>query len=106
MIVNKGKGIATGTPESLQQKLVGSAVLEVVLKFASVEAADAVGRLAFVRSLNVDGPRLLIALDDPNSATPEIVDAVVQAGGQVISVNPLKPSMEDLYLKLIREADR
>ncbi len=107
MIVNKGKGIATGTPESLQKKLVGPPVLEVVLKLASAKAAEAVRRLVFVRSLNTDGPSLLMTLDDdPNLATPEIVDAIVRAGGRILSVNSLKPSMEEIYLKLIGEAGR
>jgi ABC-2 type transport system ATP-binding protein len=96
MIVNEGRCIAAGTPESLQKKLVGASVLEVVLKFGSAETADAVGRLAFVRSLKADGPSLLITLDDPDSAVPEVVDAIVRAGGRILSVNPLKPSMEEV----------
>jgi ABC-2 type transport system ATP-binding protein len=104
MIVNKGRCIAAGTPESLQKKLVGAPVLEVVLKFGSTETADAVRRLASVRSLKSDGPRLVIVVDDPDSATPEIVDAIVRAGGRILSVNSLRPSMEEIYLRLIEEA--
>jgi ABC-type multidrug transport system ATPase subunit len=106
MIVNKGRCIAAGTPESLQKKLVGGLVLEVVLKLGSAEVVDAVRRLAFVTSLKADGQRLLIALDDPDSATPEIVGAIVRAGGRVLSVNPPKLSMEEIYMKLIGEAGR
>jgi ABC-2 type transport system ATP-binding protein len=106
MIVYKGRCIAAGTPESLQKKLVGGLVLEVVLKPGGAEVVDALRRLAFVRSLREDGQRLLIALDDLDSATPEIVGAIVRAGGRVLSVNPPKPSMEEIYLKLIAEAGR
>lgn len=104
MIINDGRCIAVGTPESLQKKLAGAPVLEVALKFGSAETADEVRRLAFVRSLKADGSRLLIVVDDPDSATPEIVDAVVRAGGRILSVNPLRSSMEEIYLKLIKEA--
>ena len=106
MIVNKGRCVAAGTPESLQKKLVGGLVLEIVLKLGSAEVVDTVRRLAFVRSLKTDGQRLLIALDDPDSATTEIVEAIVRAGGRVLSVNPPKPSMEEIYMKLIGEAGR
>jgi ABC-2 type transport system ATP-binding protein len=106
MIVNKGRCIATGTPESLQKKLVGTPVLEVVLKLGSAEVVDAVRRLAFVRSLKADGQTLLIALDDPDLDTSEIVDAIVRVGGRILSVNVSKPSMEEIYLKLIEEAGR
>jgi ABC-2 type transport system ATP-binding protein len=106
MIVNKGRCIATGTPEALQKKLVGVPVVEVVLKLGSAEVVDAVRRLAFVRSLKAHGRRFVIALDDPDSGTSEIVDAIVRVGGRILSVNPMKPSMEEVYLKLIEEAGR
>jgi ABC-2 type transport system ATP-binding protein len=106
MIVNKGQCIAAGTPESLRRKLVGVPVLEVVLKAGSVEVTDTVRRLSLVKSLEAEGQRLLIAVDDLKSATPEIVDAIVRADGLVLSVSPLEPSIEEIYLKLIGEAGR
>jgi ABC-2 type transport system ATP-binding protein len=106
MIVNKGRCIAAGTPESLQKRLGGGPVLEVVLERGSAELVDAVRRLEFVGSLKTDGQRLLIVLDDPDSGTPEIVNAIVRAGGRILSVNLAKPSMEEIYLKLIEEAGR
>lgn len=106
MIVNKGRCIASGTPEFLRKKLVGAPVLEVVLKVESAEVVDTIRRIPLVRSLQADGPRLLITVDDPFSATPEIVDKVVQADGRILSVSPIKPSMEEIYLRLLGEADR
>jgi ABC-2 type transport system ATP-binding protein len=106
MIVNRGRCLAAGTPESLRKKLVGAPALEVVLKLGSAEVVDAVRRLAFVRSLKADEQRLLITLDDPDSGTSEIVDAIVRVGGRILSVNQSKPSMEEIYLKLIGEAGK
>ena len=106
MIVNRGRCIAAGTPESLREKLVDVPVLEVVLKVESPEVADTIRRIPLVRSLQADGPRLLITVDDPSSTTPEIVDAIVRADGLVLSVSPLKPSIEEIYLRLIGEAGR
>lgn len=106
MIVNKGRCIASGTPEFLRKKLVGAPVLEVVLKVESAEVMDTIRRIPLVRSLQADGPRLLITVDDPFWATPEIVDKIVQADGRILSVSPIKPSMEEIYLRLIGEDGR
>ena len=106
MIVSKGRCIAAGTPDSLRRKLVGAPVLEGVLNAGSVEIADTVRRLPCVRSLIVEGQRLLATVDDLRSATPEVVDAVVQGNGLILSVAPLKPSMEEIYLQQVGEAGR
>ena len=36
------------------------------------------------------------------AATPEIVRSIVEAEGQILSVNVLRPSLEEAYLKLIK----
>jgi len=45
---------------------------------------------------------MVIAVDDLSETTPEIVGRVVRAGGMVLSVNTLRPSLEEAYLKLVR----
>ena len=105
MIIDRGRSVATGTPESLRKKLGKTPVLEVTLQPGSVTLVqDAIRRVESVRAVTADGPRLLITLDDPDSATPKVVGAIVRAGGQVLSVNLPKPSLEETYLKLIRRA--
>jgi ABC-2 type transport system ATP-binding protein len=106
MIVNRGRCIAEGTPDSLRRKLAGVPILEVVLKAHNAEVAEAVRRLSCVGSLEVKGQRLLVTVDDLGSATPQIVDAVVRTNGLVLSVAPLKPSIEEIYLRLVRETGR
>jgi hypothetical protein len=46
----------------------------------------------------------MISVEDARSATPKIVRAIVEAEGQILSVNVLRPSLEEAYLKLIKEA--
>ena len=76
------------------------------MKVESAEVMDTIRRIPLVRSLQADGPRLLITVDDPFWATPEIVDKIVQADGRILSVSPIKPSMEEIYLRLIGEDGR
>jgi hypothetical protein len=42
---------------------------------------------------------LTITLDDVRSGTPEVVKSVVDAGGLVLVVYVVRPSLEEAYLK-------
>jgi ABC-2 type transport system ATP-binding protein len=42
-------------------------------------------------------------MDNPEKDNPQLVRAVVKAGGDVQFVTELRSSLEDVYLKLIRE---
>jgi ABC-2 type transport system ATP-binding protein len=103
MIVNKGRSIAYGSPESLREKTTGSPVVEVIMKKGNGRVAESVRRIVSPEALKEDGLKLLVAVDDVESTVPEIVRAIVQAGGLVLSVRVLKPSLEEIYLKLIEE---
>ena len=49
-----------------------------------------------------DNNKLTIDVGDPEKENPIIVDAIVNAGGQVQYVNRLSPSLEEAYLKIVR----
>jgi hypothetical protein len=44
---------------------------------------------------------MVISLSDVEEATPLVVRSVVQAGGMILSVNVVEPSLEEAYLKLV-----
>jgi ABC-2 type transport system ATP-binding protein len=103
MIVNRGRRITDGTPDSLRKR-AGAPMLEVTLKTDSDQLAESIRKLPTVKSVTTnDLKQLLIALDDPDSATPEIVTAIVNAGGQILSVKPLVPSLEEIYLQIVKD---
>lgn len=103
MIINRGRSVAIGTLAELT-RLVGKPVLQIGLKSIDQRVLDSVKSLKEVKSVAVDSQsnRLLLDLQD-ESAVPEIVREVVYAGGMVLSVNVAYPSLEDVYLKLVRE---
>jgi ABC-2 type transport system ATP-binding protein len=47
--------------------------------------------------------KLLLELENPEVDNPQVVKAVVLAGGKVQYVTELRSTLEDVYLKLIRE---
>src|SRR3989304_2438618 len=105
MIINRGKSVIVGSPDELRDKIAGQPVLQVTLKKLNQKIIEAVKELKQVKEVDVDdsASRLIITLDDVKSATPEVVRSIVYAGGMVLSVNALRPSLEETYLKLVKE---
>ncbi len=102
MIVNNGKRITDGTPKSLRKR-VGEPVLEVTLRNESVELVESVRRISAVKAVTTNGAgRLLVTLDDLQSVTPEVVAGIVRSGGEILGVRALVPSLEEIYLQLVR----
>ena len=105
MILDRGRMITNGTPESLRKGLISQPVLEVTLKTDGAELTKLIRSIASVKALAINGrERLMITLDNPESATPEIVETIVRAGGRILSVRILEPSLEDIYLQLVKES--
>ena len=105
MIINRGKSVIVGSPDELRDKIAGQPTLQVTVKKLNSKIIEAVKDLKQVREVNVDdsASKLIMTLDDVKSATPEVVRSIVYAGGMILSVNALRPSLEEAYLKLVKE---
>lgn len=96
----KTKLLAVDSPERLRQSLGGT---KTVIQLESVN--DAV--VAAVKKLGswqteVTGNKLIVSVSNLEHHIPDIVDAVDKAGGRVQSVTQIPPTLEDVYLKLVR----
>ncbi|HDN17526.1 MAG TPA: ABC transporter ATP-binding protein [Candidatus Bathyarchaeota archaeon] len=107
MIINKGKRIAAGTPDELRSKIVSSPVLQIKLRRMDNKVVEAIKELPQVKKVEVDNTtsQLFITLDD-ESTVPQVVKSAVYAGGLIMVVNLLFPSLEEVYLKLVKEGGR
>jgi ABC-2 type transport system ATP-binding protein len=103
MIINNGRSVIVGTPGELRSGIAGQPVLQVMLKRLSQKIVESVKQLKQVRDIVADSSasKLTIMLDDVKSGTPEVVRNLVIAGGKVLSVNVLRPSLEEAYLKVL-----
>ena len=106
MIINRGKNVIIGTPDQLRDKIAGQPTLHVTLKKINPKIAEAIKNVSQVRRVDAEKSTstLIISLNDAQSAIPEVVKNIVNSGGQVLSVKLLRPSLEEAYLKLIKEA--
>jgi ABC-2 type transport system ATP-binding protein len=98
--VFKQRLIKVDSPGRLRDSLFGRTV-EFRLKRVEPALADRVRDFAFVKNVEVEDGRLILALDDPETANPIIVKALVEAGAEVQFVGEVRHSLEDVYLSLI-----
>lgn len=105
MIINKGASKVVGTTDELRNRMGGHPKLEVTLKEVNQGMVDKVRDLMLVEGVEVDerSARLLVTAKDVQAIAPYVVKTLVGAGAMVIRVNAFLPSLEEAYLKLIRE---
>ncbi len=105
MIISIGSSKVVGTMEDLRNRMGGHPKLEVTLKEINREMVDKVRNLVLVEGVEVDerSTRLLVTADDIQAVAPYVVKTLVGAGAMVMRVNVFLPSLEEAYLKLVRE---
>ena len=104
MIISKGRSVVVGTPDELRNRINGSPTVEILLTHVNSKIVNAAKAVAGVEQVIVDESvcKLTITLSDVELGTPELVRNVVEAGGLILSVTAVRPSLEEAYLKLIK----
>jgi len=105
MILNKGRSIIVGTPDELRNRIPGKPMVRINLRNLDPKIVEATKRVRHVERVDVDesSSTLTIVLDDVSLGTPEVVKSIVDAGGLVLAVNAVRLSLEEVYLKLVKE---
>ena len=98
-IVDRGKVVAEGTPDELKRELRGDAIHVDLEREYNGEVRGALGGVAGVRDVVVDGRTLRARADDGGRAVPAVLGALESAGVEVSSVRVARPSLDDVYLK-------
>ncbi len=96
----KGRLLAVGPLEVLRGSLWPRKTV-VQLERVSDPVDAAVKKLG-PANMEASGDTLLIDVTDPEKENPEIINAVVAAGGRILYVTESSPTLEDVYLKLVR----
>lgn len=99
----KTKLIAVDSPKNLERSLYNRKVI-VHLQSVSEAVLVAVKDLSQVKNVRISENKLILDIDEPEKVNPDVVRAIVAAGGSIQYVTELHSTLEDVYLKLIREA--
>jgi ABC-2 type transport system ATP-binding protein len=98
----KGKLVAVDSPKNLEHSLYNRKTI-VHLDRMSDSILAAVEKLSFVKAVRSQDNKLVLDIDNPEQDNPEVVRSIVGAGGNIQYVTELRSTLEDVYLKLIRE---
>jgi ABC-2 type transport system ATP-binding protein len=102
-IVNR-RVLYEGTPAKLKDAAYGRRII-VRLEQMMTPVYRAVSRLDVVGDVCQEDDRMILEVSDPDRDCADVVNAIVAAGGRILSVGELRHSLEDVYIKLLGEPD-
>lgn len=92
--------IRVDTPDRLRAGLFGKGV-QLRLTGDAASFVSVVKALPFVKDVIANNSTLSIQLDDPDGQSPALVQALITAGAQIRSVEPISHSLEEVYMQLV-----
>lgn len=98
-IINKGKIIKVDSPEKLKASIEKRQIIEVSFS-ASKGLENTLKGLSCVTDVSILGDKCRLEVDDASEAILSIVDAARKNNVKIVSLNTLKPSLEEAFVKL------
>jgi ABC-2 type transport system ATP-binding protein len=96
--------LALDTPKALRRSLYQRAVV-FHLRQIEPKFIQMLKDLPYVHSIQTKEKKLVIGIDEPEKYNPTVVRLLVEAGAEIQFVGELKRSLEDVYLRLVKEAE-
>jgi ABC-2 type transport system ATP-binding protein len=102
-LLHAGRLLALDTPAALQERLRGK--LLAVRTDAPRRARDLLTTLPFVREATLFGDAVHVALDDAAHDWPAARTTLAEGGVAILADGPVEPSLEDVFITLVRERE-
>jgi ABC-2 type transport system ATP-binding protein len=97
----KTKLLTIGTPEQLRESL-SKPKTEIRLVQVTEVLVNTLRKL-LPNKIEASGEKLIIDVTDPDNENPAIITAITSSGGRVREVTRLVPTLEDVYLQIVKE---
>jgi ABC-2 type transport system ATP-binding protein len=94
--------LALDTSEQLRRRFFRRQLM-VQLEVPDTQVVQTIRKLPFVQEVREEGSQLILELTDSERNRPELVKAIVEAGGRVIAVSEKQYPLEEVYFRLLRE---
>jgi hypothetical protein len=92
--------VALDTPQTLRARAFGTR-LRIRFTGPATAHADTLRGMGFA-DLHVDGDTVSIAPAPGTPRTPDVVRRLVESGAEIEAVEPEEPSLEQVYLQLMK----
>lgn len=107
-IINRGRIKQVGTLNELKSRLSSKKTVEVLLSYVSDKWQE-FGAIKNVKSMEQPSPgRVLVKLEtsaDEDQVVNDIVQSIVKLGIRVRGITLLEPSLDEIYLNYVQEAE-
>jgi len=100
-IINHGEIAAIDNPENLKMKSSGLKSVEV--SFNKPVSPSEFSEIPSVTQVKKIGDNIRLYTDEPYSVVSNLVDYARSKGLLIVSINTLAPTLEDVFIKLIKE---
>lgn len=104
-LVYRGELIALGTPEELKTRFMQETILEVACRAAHEVMGD-LEQVAAVKEVALFGRALHVVVRPGQDAVPPVREALARLGRPDARIEPIVPSLEDVFVSLIEARDR
>jgi len=94
------KLLKVSTQKDLKESIWGIKTV-VQLDKVTNNVLDALDNASF-KNIAISGDKLTFDLKNPKEENPAIINTIVDAGGRILYVTKLDPSLEDTYIKFLR----
>jgi ABC-2 type transport system ATP-binding protein len=101
-IINHGKIAAIDSPERLRLRSSGLQSIEV--SFDKAISVEILLKIEGIKNVKKIGDKIRLYVDKPSSVLERVVDFARSKRLKIISLNTLAPTLEDVFLKLVRES--
>jgi len=103
-LIVEGRLIAVAPPEELRRTALGGDAIEI--ETAGLFDATVLDTVPGVHHVQQIGPReMRIRVEDAATGLPTVVDAVGEAGGEVVSARELRLSFDEIFAELVARAN-
>jgi ABC-2 type transport system ATP-binding protein len=104
-LIAHGRVLALATPDNLRREAMGGDMIEV--ETTDPFDGDVLRKLPEVRDVRKQGPRTFqVVVDEAGAATPAVMEAITEAGGDVAASREFRPSFDDVFAELVERDAR
>ena len=102
-IINHGKIVAIDTPENLRMK--SSSLKSVEVSFNKTVSSETLRKTSHVAQAKKMGDKIRLYTDKPTDIIEKLIEFARLEGLEIISLNTLAPTLEDVFVKLTKERE-
>ncbi len=95
--------LALGSVEELSERILGPPKVRLLLSEFKEGILEGILSVDGVISLERRGREILIEVKDPEEVIPDISETVVRAGGRILEISVLRPTLEELFVRVLED---